>query len=96
MIIPLMLFLAACQPKINTGISRPSVDRFFCAPMPENPDIKPLQAFEAANGALAYYKADVDQRDANIAEFIISYRGAWFSCSSQLKWHSDYWDDFEG
>lgn len=89
-----MLFLAACQPKINTGISRPASERFVCEPMPDNPDIKPLQAFQSGNGALVYSKSDVDQRDAKIAQFIVSYRGAWFSCSSQIQWHKDYWDDF--
>lgn len=94
MITLLMLSLAACKPEINTGITRPSDDRFICQPLPEKPDIKPLQAFQSDNGALVYSKSDVDQRDANIANFIVSLRGAWFDCSNQVQWHDDYWDGF--
>jgi hypothetical protein len=55
------------------------------------PDLTPLTAFQASNGAMVYLKADVDARDAKIAPYIVELRGAWFSCSSQLEWNRDYW-----
>ncbi len=88
-LIPLMLCLAACH-KIEVGAPPPPDERLACENEPGKPEIKALVAFQAFNGALVYQKADVDARDAKIAEWIVKYRGAWFSCSSQLKWNRDY------
>lgn len=62
----------------------------MCAELPAKPDVLPLVAFVAENGALVYSKADVDARDVLIAEYIVEVRGSWFSCHSQLGWNRDY------
>ena len=74
----LMLSLGACE-TIDLGPVRPSADKFVCEALPETPDLRPLQAFQADNGAWVYLKADVDARDARIATYIVNLRGAWFS-----------------
>lgn len=83
------LCLAACQP-INTGHPRPPAEYLTCAPEPQVPDVKPLQVYVASNGAEVYLKSEVDARDAGIATYIVNWRGAWFSCSSQLQRVKDY------
>lgn len=84
-------FLAICQPAIDLGTPPPPNERMVCEALPQAPQIGALQAFEAANGALVYLKADVDARDAKIAPYVVQLRGAWFSCSSQLEWIRDYY-----
>lgn len=85
-----MLCLTACDP-IKIGPPPPPAEKLVCKGEPSKPDISPLQAFQAENGALVYSKADVDARDAKIAVWIVSYRGSWFSCSSNLEWNKNYW-----
>lgn len=89
-ILPLFFILAACE-TIKVGPPPPPAQRLVCEELPAKPDISPLVAFAAENGALVYYKADVDARDAKIAPYIVELRGAWFSCSSQLGWNRDYY-----
>lgn len=87
---PLMLFLTACPKPIEVGRPAPPPERLVCKASPDKPILSPLQPIEAANGALVYSKPDVDRRDAQIAQYIVSYRGAWFDCKSQLGWVQDY------
>lgn len=89
-LIPLMICLAACH-KIEVGRPAPPPDKLTCEKEPAKPDLDALVAFPASNGALVYLKADVDARDAKIAKTFVQYRGAWFSCYSQLEWNADYW-----
>lgn len=85
-----MLFLGACK-TIDLGKDEPPADRLVCAVLPAKPEISPLKAFEASNGAMVYLKADVDARDAKIGDYVVNLRGAWFSCSNQVAWNRDYW-----
>jgi len=86
----LMPFLASCQQPIEVGRPAPPAERLVCDPLPAAPELAPLVAYTASNGAKVYMKADVDARDALIAEYVVNVRGAWFSCSSQLEWVRDY------
>ena len=86
-------FLMACPKPIEVGKPAPPQSRLVCEPLPEKPVLTPLVPFEASNGALVYYKADVDARDAQIAPYVVDVEGAWFSCSNQLAWNRDYWAD---
>ena len=89
---PLMLYsLTACDPAINLGKPAPPAERLVCDPLPVAPNVTPLTAFQASNGAWVYYKADVDARDAQIAPYVVQIRQSWFSCSNQLAWNRDYW-----
>lgn len=90
---PLMAFLMAC-PGERIEVNAPQVpDEYLtCDKLPAAPDVEPLRAFQASNGAMVYYKADVDARDAKIAPYIVAIRGAWFSCSNQLGRARDYVD----
>lgn len=85
----LTAFLTSCS-TIDVGPPSPPADKLVCALLPAQPDIEPLEAFQAQNGAMVYYKADVDARDAKIAPYIVNLRGAWFSCSSNLAWNKTY------
>lgn len=89
LLLPLFFGLAACE-TIKVGPPPPPPERLVCEALPAKPDVSPLVAFTAQNGALVYFKADVDARDAKIAPYIVELRGAWFSCSSQLGWNRDY------
>ena len=92
-LMPLMAFslLGACSQPLALNRPPPPPERLVCAALPAAPDISPLVAFTASNGALVYSKADVDVRDAGIARYIVAVRGAWFSCSSSLEWVRDYY-----
>lgn len=83
--------LAGCNEPIKLNPPPPPADRLVCAELPAAPSVEPLEAFRASNGAMVYRKADVDARDAQIAHWIVSLRGAWFSCSSQMEWVRDYY-----
>jgi len=85
-------FLTACPKPIEVGRPAPPRDRLVCKEAPDKPILSPLQPIVASNGATVYPKADVDARDAQIAEYIVNYRGAWFDCKSQLAWVNDYFD----
>ncbi len=87
------LSLAACGEPIKLNPPPPPADKLVCAELPSPPAVEPLEAFQGSNGALVYPKADVDARDAHIARWIVSLRDAWFSCSSQLGWVRDYYDE---
>lgn len=87
------LLLASCAPNINTGRPLPPPERFICDALPERPDLPALQPFVTDKGVRVYSKAEVDARDANIAQYIIDVRGAWFSCSQGLKWLDRYYND---
>lgn len=65
----------------------------MCALEPDKPDVTALTVYRAENGAEVYLKSEVDARDAKIGVYIINFRGAWYSCKSQLTWHKDYWDE---
>lgn len=88
----LMLSCAACK-TIDLGKEPPPAERLVCAPLPEAPDLSPLQAFQTADGVMVYHKAEVDARDVPIALYVVDLRGAYFSCSNQVGWHRDYWKD---
>lgn len=85
------LFLAACSQTLDLNRPAPPHERLVCAALPAAPDISPLEAVTASNGALVYMKADVDARDTGIARYIVAVRGAWFDCSSNLEWVRDYY-----
>lgn len=91
---PLMASLAACQ-TIDVGKDPPPAEWMVCEPLPDAPDLSPLEAFQTADGAMVYRKADVDSRDAQIASYIVGVRGAWFSCSNRIAQHRDYWGGVE-
>lgn len=82
--------LTACGEPIEVGAPPPPAERLVCEEMPAAPDLEPLEAISGPNGATVYRKAETDARDAQIARYIVALRGAWFSCSSQLKWNRDY------
>lgn len=84
------LALAGCGERIEVGRPAPPPERLVCEALPAKPDLAPLVAYTASNGALVYSKADVDARDAQIAKYVVLVRRAWFSCSSQLAWVRDY------
>jgi hypothetical protein len=84
--------LTSCHEIIEVGTPPPPQSYMVCEQLPDTPSLEPLQAFEASNGALVYYKADVDARDAQIAPYVVELRGAWFSCSNQLQRVSDYYE----
>jgi len=86
----LTLCLTSCGQPIKLNPPPPPPERLVCEKLPVKPDVLPLVAFTAQNGALVYYKADVDARDAKIAAYIVAIRGAWFSCKSNLGWNRDY------
>ena len=88
----LMASLAGCK-TIEVGKDPPPAERLICEGMPEAPNVTPLEAYRLPDGTQFYYKKDVDERDANIAPFIVNLRGAWFSCSNQLAWNRDYWSE---
>lgn len=90
--IALMPFLSGCPKPIKVGAPPPPAEMLVCQEEPVAPDLEPLVATTAANGAQVYSKSDVDARDAEIADYIVNYRGAWFSCSSNLEWNRNYWD----
>ena len=87
----LMAFLAACHQPIKLNPSPPPDDYLVCETLPAAPDLAPLEAYTASNGAKVYLKPDVDNRDAAIASYIIALRGAWFSCSNQLRGVAEYY-----
>ena len=92
-LLPLFFTLTACPQPIKLNPPPPPAERLVCEELPAKPDVSPLVAFRAENGALVYSKADVDARDVKIAGYIVSLRGSWFSCSSQLAWNRDYFAD---
>ncbi len=91
---PLMI-CSACGPQIDVGTPPPPDSYLTCEALPPAPSVSRLQAIPMPDGMLAYPKADVDARDAEIARFIVSIRGAWFDCSNQLERVSDYYDATE-
>lgn len=86
-------FLTACPKPIEVGRPAPPPERLVCKEAPAKPILSPIQPIEASNGALVYSKPEVDRRDAQIAEYIVNYRGAWFDCKSQLGWVQDYFTE---
>lgn len=87
------LLLVSCGPNINTGRLLPPPERFICDALPERPDLPALQPFVTDKGVKVYKKAQVDARDAIIAQYIIDVRGAWFLCSQRLRWLERYYND---
>ena len=84
-----ILSLGACS-TIDVGAPPPPAERLVCEPLPDAPDLTPLEAISGIGGVMVYRKADVDARDALIAPYVVNLRGAWFSCSSQIQWNRDY------
>lgn len=92
-LIPLTLCLAACPKPIELNPPAPPADKLVCAQLPSPPAVEPLEAFQASNGALVYPKAAVDARDSKIARWIVSVRGSYFSCASNLEWVRSYYSN---
>jgi len=87
----LTLSFSACDtPQPYIGKAPPPEDKLVCVEAPTKPDLKPLKAFKTADGTLVYLKAEVDQRDLHIANYIVDYKGAYYDCKSQLQWNKDY------
>jgi hypothetical protein len=90
-LLPLFFTLTACPEPIKLNPPPPPAERLICDELPAKPDVLPLQAFAAENGAQVYFKADVDARDQKIAGYIVQVRGSYFSCYSNLGWVKDYY-----
>ena len=82
--------VAACsKPPIEIA-TQPIPDEFLtCEPLPDAPSVDALTAY-SIGGVLYYAKKDVDERDAAIARWIVGIRGAWFSCSNNLRTVSEF------
>lgn len=78
--------LTACAPPIR--IAKPPADKLTCAPLPDAPKLTPLDWAKVQTVDQA--KALVFAREGAVAEYIVSLRGAWFSCASTVSWHRDY------
>ena len=85
--------LTACSEPIRVNAPPPPQDWMVCQKLPVAPDLKPLTPFQLSDGRTVYLKADVDDRDSQIARYIVQVRGAWFGCWSNLKKIDDYYAD---
>lgn len=80
------LLLTACPAPVR--IAKPPAERLTCAALPAAPK---LTALDWANvQTVEEAKALVFEREGQVADYIVRLRGAWFSCSSTLAWHSSY------
>ena len=86
----LTLSFSACSPPVTIGKAPPPEDKLVCVEAPVKPDLKPLTVVKTSDGTFVYLKAEVDQRDFYIANYIVDYKGAYYSCKSQLQWNKDY------
>lgn len=86
------LSLMACGEPVKLNPPPPPPERMVCDGLPIPEGIKALEAFMAGDGIPAYYKGDVDARDAAIARWILAMRDAHESCSSQLAWVKAYYE----
>lgn len=86
-----IIALSACT-TIKPGPLPPPPEKLVCKELPEKPDLKPLEAIKMPDGVVYYRKADVDDRDAPIAQYIVILRGVAFDCRSQLQWNATYWE----
>lgn len=78
--------LTACPAPVR--IAKPPADKLSCAALPDVPKLTPLDWAKVETVDQA--KALVFTREGEAAEYIVSLRGAWFSCSSVVGWHRDY------
>ena len=89
------LLLAGCGETIEVGIPAPPHSYMVCDKLTDTPDLSPLEALTLNDGRVVYLKADVDARDARIAEYVVAVRGNWFSCHNALKRIADYYEEAE-
>jgi hypothetical protein len=88
--------VASCGPeRIIVNAPPPPAEWLTCQPLPERPDLAPLQVITLDDGRRVYMKADVDARDVPIARYILDIRGSWFDCSNNLAQVRDYVEGVE-
>ena len=78
------IFLAACGEPIEVGLPPPPREWLSCKEMPLAPDLKPLERITLPDGRVVYLARETNDRDAEIARYIVDLRGAWFDCHNQL------------
>lgn len=83
----LTLFLISCGQKSITPV-KPPADKLVCAAMPQNPKLTPLDWGKVKTVDEA--KSLVFKREGEVADYIVLLRGAWYSCSSTVAWHNDF------
>lgn len=89
------LALTACNREtIKLNPPPPPASYMTCEQLPAVPDIEPLTAYNTGD-VQVYLKPNVDQRDGEIARWIVDVRGAWFSCWNQLAKVRDYYAEME-
>jgi hypothetical protein len=91
-----MFALASCGGEtIKVGTPPPPASYMVCDELPAKPELAPLEAITLPDGRQVYLKRVTDERDAQIARYIVGMRGAWFSCHNQLAKVRDYYEAAE-
>lgn len=93
-LIPLIALSTACAEPVKLNPPPPPPERMVCAELPAPPAIEGLVAFPLGESTV-YDSGQVDRRDAKIARWIVAVRDSWFSCSNNLAWIRQYFQEQE-
>ncbi|MDT8328449.1 MAG: hypothetical protein RQ750_13880 [Roseovarius sp.] len=75
-----MLVLAACGDPIKVGLPPPPASWLTCEPLPQTPNLSPLERITLPDGRVVYLAGETNARDAAIARYIVAVRGVHFEC----------------